>query len=107
MSLLGLPATGGFLENSLLPGCARAARSALRLARGDCRDHSVIGAYYYLRVIIVMYFSEPTKDYTPASVAPALGFALAIAAIGTIYLGILPGPSPGPGQTAADSLAIR
>ena len=27
--------------------------------------NSVIGAYYYLRVIIAMYFSEPAKDYTP------------------------------------------
>ncbi len=107
-SLLGLPATGGFL------GKFFAFQAAL-----DLRDprfvwlvaiaaiNSVIGAYYYLRVIIVMYFSEPTKDYTPASVAPALGFALAIAAIGTIYLGILPGRVLALAKTAADSLAIR
>ena len=108
MSLLGLPATGGFL------GKFFAFQAALELR--DPRFvwlvviaaiNSVIGAYYYLRVIIVMYFSEPTKDYTPASVAPALGFALAIAAIGTIYLGILPGRVLALAKTAADSLAIR
>jgi NADH-quinone oxidoreductase subunit N len=108
LSLLGLPATGGFL------GKFFAFQAAL-----DVRDprftwlvviaaiNSVIGAYYYLRVIIVMYFSEPTKDYMPASVAPALGFALAIAAIGTLYLGILPARALALAKTAADSLALR
>src|SRR5271154_1892344 len=58
LSLLGLPATGGFL------GKFFAFQAAL-----DSRDprfvwlvviaaiNSVIGAYYYLRVIVVMYFS--------------------------------------------------
>ena len=108
LSLLGLPATGGFL------GKFFAFQAAL-----DVRDprftwlvviaaiNSVIGAYYYLRVIIVMYFSEPNKDYVPASVTPALGFALAIAAIGTLYLGILPARVLALAKTAADSLALR
>jgi NADH-quinone oxidoreductase subunit N len=69
--------------------------------------NSVIGAYYYLRVIIVMYFSAPAKDYTPTSVAPALGFALAIAAIGTVYLGVLPARALALAKSAADSLALR
>jgi len=34
--------------------------------------NSVIGAYYYLRVIVAMYFWEPSKDYVPTAVAPAL-----------------------------------
>jgi NADH-quinone oxidoreductase subunit N len=107
-SLLGLPATGGFL------GKFFAFQAAL-----DIRDprftwlvviaaiNSVIGAYYYLRVIIVMYFSAPAKDYTPTSVAPALGFALAIAAIGTVYLGVLPARALALAKSAADSLALR
>lgn len=108
LSLLGLPATGGFL------GKFFAFQAAL-----DVRDprftwlvviaaiNSVIGAYYYLRVIIVMYFSQPAKDYVPTSVAPALSFALAIAAIGTLYLGILPARALALAKTAADSLALR
>jgi len=107
-SLLGLPATGGFL------GKFFAFQAAL-----DLRDprfvwlvviaaiNSVIGAYYYLRVIIVMYFSEPSKDYTPTSVAPALGLALAIAAIGTVYLGVLPGRVLALAKSAADSLSLH
>jgi len=55
----------------------------------------------------VMYFSEPSKDYTPTAVAPALGLALALAAIGTIYLGILPGRVLALAKSAADSLALH
>ena len=108
LSLLGLPATGGFL------GKFFAFQAAL-----DVRDprfvwlvviaaiNSVIGAYYYLRVIIVMYFSEPSRDYTPTAVTPALGFALFVAAMGTLYLGILPGRILAFAKTAADSLGVR
>jgi NADH-quinone oxidoreductase subunit N len=108
LSLLGLPATGGFL------GKFFAFQAAL-----DLRDprfvwlvviaavNSVIGAYYYLRVIIVMYFSEPSRDYVPAAVTPALAVALLIAAAGTLYLGILPERVLALAKSAADSLALR
>ncbi len=108
LSLLGLPATGGFL------GKFFAFQAAL-----DVRDprfvwlvviaaiNSVIGAYYYLRVIVVMYFSEPSRDYTPTAVTPALGVALFVAAMGTLYLGILPGRILAFAKSAADSLGVR
>ena len=67
----------------------------------------MIGAYYYLRVIIVMYFSEPSQDYVQTAVAPALTFALVVAAAGVIYLGIFPGRVLGLAKAAADSLALR
>jgi NADH-quinone oxidoreductase subunit N len=69
--------------------------------------NSVIGAYYYLRVIIAMYFWEPSKDYVPSSVAPTLGFALLVAAAGTLYLGILPARVLGLAKMAADSIGFR
>jgi hypothetical protein len=40
-------------------------------------------------------------------VAPALGLALAIAAIGTVYLGVLPGRVLALAKSAADSLSIH
>ena len=52
--------------------------------------NSVIGAYYYLRVIIEMYFSAPSRDYMQTAVAPALQPRLVLAATGTVYLGIFP-----------------
>ena len=68
--------------------------------------NSVIGAYYYLRVI-AMYFWEPSKEYIPSKVAPALVFALSLAALGTLYLGILPGRVLDYAHAAAQSLLLR
>ncbi|HEY6904550.1 MAG TPA: NADH-quinone oxidoreductase subunit N [Candidatus Acidoferrales bacterium] len=110
LSLLGLPATGGFL------GKFFAFQAALDASGAHGRwivwlvviaaINSVIGAYYYLRVIITMYFNEASKDYTPTAVAPALGVALFIAAVGTLYLGILPGRLLDFAKAAADSLSL-
>lgn len=97
LSLLGLPATGGFL------GKFYAFQAALQTG-GELGAHghmftwlvviaalnSVVGAYYYLRVIVSMYFWEPQTEFKPLRVAPAIATALTIAAIGTIYLGIFP-----------------
>jgi NADH-quinone oxidoreductase subunit N len=110
LSLLGLPATGGFL------GKFFAFQAALDASDAHGRwiiwlvviaaINSVIGAYYYLRVIITMYFNEPSTDYTPSAVAPALIVALVIAAAGTLYLGILPARILDFAKAAADSLSL-
>src|SRR3984885_9468891 len=84
LSLLGLPATGGFLGK--LFAFQAALDSKIVWLVVIAAINSVIGAYYYLRVIVVMYFSEPTKDYVPTPVAPALSVALFVAALGTLYL---------------------
>jgi len=105
LSLLGLPATAGFF------GKLFAFQSALGVGSRPiiwlviiAAINSVIGAYYYLRVMIAMYFSEPSAEYTPSLVPPALVFALFIAAAGTLYLGILPGRVLDFAKAAADSL---
>jgi NADH-quinone oxidoreductase subunit N len=55
--------------------------------------NSIIGAYYYIRVIVVMYMrdaSAETAAAAPARFPLAVNFVLAITALGTIYLGLLP-----------------
>jgi NADH-quinone oxidoreductase subunit N len=54
--------------------------------------NSVIGAYYYLRLIVVMYMREPAADKTPAIVGFPLtvNLVLAITALGTLYFGLFP-----------------
>ena len=104
-SLLGLPATGGFLGKFFAFQAALDSRIVWLVVIAAI--NSVIGAYYYLRVIIAMYFWEPSKDYTPSKVAPALVLALSIAAIGTLYLGILPGRVLDYARTAAESLSLH
>jgi NADH:ubiquinone oxidoreductase subunit 2 (subunit N) len=58
-------------------------------------------------VIVAMYFWEPSKDYTPTRVAPALTVALIVAAAGTLYLGIFPSRVLVFAKAAADSLSLR
>jgi NADH-quinone oxidoreductase subunit N len=55
--------------------------------------NSAVASYYYLRLIVVMYMREPslTEAETPSPATPAMRVALVIAAIATIYLGVIPG----------------
>jgi NADH-quinone oxidoreductase subunit N len=105
LSLLGLPATGGFLGKLWAFQAALDSRVVWLVVIAAI--NSVIGAYYYLRVIIAMYFWEPNKDYSPAAVAPALSVALFVAAVGTLYLGIFPARVLVFAKNAADSLLLR
>ena len=52
--------------------------------------NSAIGAYYYLRIIVMMYMREPRKQVPVAPIPLGLGLALAISVVATLYLGILP-----------------
>jgi NADH-quinone oxidoreductase subunit N len=105
LSLLGLPATGGFLGKFFAFQAALDSRIVWLVVIAAI--NSVIGAYYYLRVIVAMYFWEPSKDYVPAPVAASLATGLAVCAIGTLYLGILPGRVMSLARAAADSLTVR
>jgi NADH-quinone oxidoreductase subunit N len=53
---------------------------------------SVVGAYYYLRVIKLMYFDEPTGTLPPPAREPGVRFALGVNAAAVLALGLLPGP---------------
>ena len=105
LSLLGLPATGGFLGKFFAFQAALDSRIIWLVIIAAI--NSVIGAYYYLRVIISMYFWEPSKDYSPTAVAPALTVALSVAALGTLYLGLFPSRVLLLARSAAASLLLH
>jgi len=91
LSLLGLPVTAGFLGKFYI--FKAALDSHLVWLAVLLAVNSVIGAYYYLRLIVVMYMREPSAE--SAAVAPApfpmtVNIVLAITAIGTLYLGLMP-----------------
>lgn len=54
--------------------------------------NSVVAAYYYLKVVVVMYMQEPEQGIATATPmrAPMLGTALFIAAILVLVLGMFP-----------------
>jgi len=53
---------------------------------------SVVGAYYYLRVIKLMYFDEPAAQVPPTPREAGVRLALGINAAAVLALGVVPGP---------------
>ena len=51
---------------------------------------SVIGAFYYLRAIKLMFFDEPV-DSSPVPAAPDVNATLAVNGLAVLVLGIFPG----------------
>jgi NADH-quinone oxidoreductase subunit N len=88
LSLLGLPITAGFLGKFYVFNAALESNLiwlAILLAL-----NSVIGSYYYLRVIVAMYMREPAKEIAVEPVPWTLSVALWIAAAGTVFAGLFP-----------------
>lgn len=91
LSLLGLPVTAGFLGKFYI--FKAAVDSGLIWLAVLMAINSVIGAYYYIRIIVVMYMREPAAD--AAAAAPsrfplAVNFVIAVTAIGAVYFGVFP-----------------
>ena len=89
LSLIGIPITGGFFAKFYVFSAALQANLVGLVIIGVI--NSAIAAYYYLRLIVVMYMREPRDESMLPRVPLELGMALALSALATIYLGILPG----------------
>src|SRR5437870_90 len=89
LSLIGIPATGGFFAKFYVFSAALQANLVGLVIIGVL--NSAVGAYYYLRVIVVMYMREPRAEVPVLPVRLALGTALAVSVAATIYLGVIPG----------------
>jgi NADH-quinone oxidoreductase subunit N len=89
LSLIGIPITAGFFAKFYVFSAALKADLVGLTIIGLV--NSAVGAYYYLRVIVVMYMRESREETAVAPVPAALGIALALCVLATIYLGVLPG----------------
>jgi NADH-quinone oxidoreductase subunit N len=90
LSLIGVPLTGGFFGKFYIFKAALDSHLVWLTVLGLL--NSAVAAYYYLRILVVMYMREPseaTADLAPLSAG--LRVALAIPALGTLFLGIFPG----------------
>ena len=102
LSLIGIPITGGFFAKFYVFSAAlKANLVGLTII---AVINSAIAAYYYLRVIVVMYMREPRDDAPLAPLPAALGVALAVCLAATIYLGVLPGGVLNYTQRSAEQL---
>jgi NADH-quinone oxidoreductase subunit N len=88
ISLIGIPPAAGFMAKFYIFG--QAIKNDLLWLVIIAAFNSVISAYYYLRVVKVMWFNEPANtEKIPSSAAPKV--ALVICCIGVLLLGIIPG----------------
>jgi NADH-quinone oxidoreductase subunit N len=88
LSLIGIPMTGGFFAKFYVFSAALRANLVWLTIIGVL--NSAVGAYYYLRIIVMMYMREARKEVPVAPVSVGLAAALAISIVATLYLGILP-----------------
>jgi len=93
LSLLGLPVTAGFFGKFYI--FKAAVNSHLISLAVLMAINSVIGAYYYLRVIVVMYMREPSSEAAAVGPVPfpiGVNAVLLITFVGTILFGLYPNP---------------
>ncbi len=89
-SLAGIPLTAGFVGKFYI--VAAGAGSALWLVVVMMIVNSMIGLFYYLRIIVAI-FSHPEKEDTAvAGLSPSGSLVLAALVILLIWLGVYPGP---------------
>ncbi len=90
VSLIGVPLTGGFFGKFYIFKAALDSHLVWLTILGLL--NSAVAAYYYLRILVMMYMREPAEAAGTAEPLPAgLRAALIIPALGTLLLGIFPG----------------
>jgi NADH-quinone oxidoreductase subunit N len=88
LSLTGIPPTAGFAAKfAVILSVVRSGYVAVAVVAVLC---SVVSAFFYLRVAVFMYMTEPNGS-TPARFPVGVSAALAVAGFVTIFGGIFPG----------------
>lgn len=89
-SLVGIPATAGFLAKYFVLSAAVSKGGLLWLViLAVCC--AAVSAFYYFRVIWAMYFKEGDAEVEEARITPGFKAALALTAVLVIALGVWPG----------------
>jgi NADH-quinone oxidoreductase subunit N len=89
LSLIGVPLTGGFFGKFYIFKAALDSNLVWLTVFGLL--NGAVAAYYYLRILVVMYMKEPgeaTLSLQPLGMG--IGATLWVAALGTLVLGIFP-----------------
>jgi NADH-quinone oxidoreductase subunit N len=101
LSLAGLPPLAGIFAKWYVFYAAVAAH--LYLLAGFGFIASVVGAYYYLRIVKIMYFDEPAPAFD-RDMGRGLGTIMAVASLFSVLLVFVPGPLVVAAGTAAQAL---
>ena len=102
VALVGVPPTGIFIAKLYI--FTAAVNSDLLWLAIVGVVNSVISAYYYLRVVRIMYLEPPaSEDRIPSSYP--FRVALGLSALGVLFVGIVPGPLLRLAEIAVGNLA--
>ncbi len=88
LSLTGIPLTAGFVGKWYVFLSAVDAGMIWLAVLGVVT--SVLGAYYYLRVVVAMFLQEGPANISMLRLPRSLAVALIVAALGTLLLGVFP-----------------
>jgi NADH-quinone oxidoreductase subunit N len=90
LSLIGVPLTGGFFGKFYIFKAALDSHLVWLTVLGLL--NSAVAAYYYLRILVMMYMHEPSEAARNVEPLTAgMRTALILPALGTLVLGIFPG----------------
>jgi NADH-quinone oxidoreductase subunit N len=103
-ALSGIPPTAGFFAKFYVFLAAINAHLTGLAVIGVVT--SVVSAFYYLRIVKVMYFDEPVAVFD-RPIAAELAGVLFITAVVTLFFFALPGPLVGGAEAAASALFAR
>lgn len=93
VSLAGIPPTAGFIGKFYL--FMAAVNAGLTWLAVVGLVFAAVSAFYYLRVVMVMYMREPSSEQeleTRLALSPTAMVVLAFAVAGVVFLGVYPGP---------------
>jgi NADH-quinone oxidoreductase subunit N len=89
LSLIGVPLTAGFFGKFYIFKAALESHLVWLAVLGLL--NSAVGAYYYLRILVMMYMHEPGEGASSVKpLTPSMRLALLLPAAGTLFLGIFP-----------------
>lgn len=89
ISLLGIPLTAGFMGKVLVFRPALEFGNPLIVALVVVAVlGSAISAYYYLRLIVVMFFRDRVSEWRAPRISTAMTAALILTVVGVLYFGI-------------------
>jgi NADH-quinone oxidoreductase subunit N len=106
LAFAGIPLTSGFTGKFAVFQAAVAGGAIALVIVGVLS--SAIAAFFYVRIIVLMFFSDPAPD-APSVVTPSLftSAAVAVGAAATLVFGIVPQPLLNLANHAAGQLFVR
>lgn len=90
LSLAGVPLTSGFIGKLVVFGPAIEAGLTWVVVVGAIA--SAIAAFFYLRIMVVMYMQEPETDAHAIEMSPVSSVVVGVTVAATIALGLIWGP---------------